>query len=101
MSPEQLLGEKLDLSWDLWALAVTAYETLAGTLPFVAVPGMDWRRAILDRNLPPLSGGLMNSATRLQAFFTKCFATDRKSRPHSAAEFLEGFEQALVPYDNT
>src|SRR5262249_901464 len=34
MSPEQLLGEDLDVLWDLWALTVIAYETLTGALPF-------------------------------------------------------------------
>ena len=34
LSPEQLLGERPEVSWDLWALAVVAYEALTGALPF-------------------------------------------------------------------
>ena len=36
MSPEQLQGEYPAVSWDLWAIAVVAYEALTGTLPFPA-----------------------------------------------------------------
>ena len=38
MSPEQIRGGAPNPSWDLWALAVVAYETLAGRHPF-AEPG--------------------------------------------------------------
>src|SRR5207245_1576068 len=36
MSPEQLIGENPAESWDLWGLAVAAYETLTGAMPFRA-----------------------------------------------------------------
>jgi serine/threonine protein kinase len=47
MSPEQLRGESPARSWDLWALAVVAYEMLAGGYPFGEVTTLEWRSAVL------------------------------------------------------
>ena len=37
MAPEQLRGEDPDPSWDLWALAVIAFEMLSGSHPFASM----------------------------------------------------------------
>jgi eukaryotic-like serine/threonine-protein kinase len=34
MSPEQLLADNPSISWDLWALAVVAFECLSGSSHF-------------------------------------------------------------------
>ena len=41
MSPEQVRGGAPHPSWDIWALAVVAYEMLAGRLPFAAATALD------------------------------------------------------------
>src|SRR5262249_52348668 len=53
MSPEQLLGGAPDVSWDLWATAVVAYEALTGNLPFPKGLLPEWRRAILAGEFAP------------------------------------------------
>jgi eukaryotic-like serine/threonine-protein kinase len=95
MSPEQLLGEQLDVQWDLWSLAVVAYEGLTGTLPFDRQSGPDWRRAILSGTFTPLDQHLENPPALWQTFFTKSFATDRNHRPRSAEEFLIQLEEGF------
>lgn len=87
MSPEQLLGESPAVSWDLWALAVVAYETLSGATPF-ADSARDWRRAILSGSFTPLKAHLTVSPAGWQTFFESCFAIDRSKRPGSVAEFF-------------
>lgn len=95
MSPEQLLGERLDVRWDLWALAVIAYETLTGAPPFSAAPGPEWRRAVLSGNFTPLTKHFDDSPETWQSFFERSFATDVARRPRSAAEFLRQVEQTF------
>ena len=94
MSPEQLLGESPDVSWDLWALAVVAYETLTGTLPFATASAGDWRRAVLAGSFTPLARHLKDPPAQWQAFFARCFATNGIERPRSAEEFLRHLETA-------
>jgi serine/threonine-protein kinase len=95
MSPEQLLGEDLDVGWDLWALSVVAYEILTGALPFAASRG-DGRKAALSGDFTPLREHLDNPPERWLSFFARCFAVDRAGRPQSAAEFLYHIEQAFL-----
>jgi tRNA A-37 threonylcarbamoyl transferase component Bud32 len=73
MSPEQLLGGSPNVQWDLWALAVVAYEILTGHLPSAAA----------------------TTAWDQHAFFARCFDTNPAKRPPSAAEFLRQLEAAL------
>ncbi len=37
MAPEQIRGERPEPSWDVWALAVIAFEMLTGSHPFAAI----------------------------------------------------------------
>jgi serine/threonine-protein kinase len=96
LSPEQLLGDPPDLTWDLWALAVVAYETLTGVLPFTITAADDWRRAVLAGSFIPLAERLEDPPAQWQAFFAECFASDQTARPRSAAEFFRRLEDALA-----
>jgi len=96
ISPEQLIGEKPALSWDLWALAVTAYETLTGALPFPTSTWDQWRQAVLAGRYTPLREHLADPPAPWQEFFARSLAADREMRPQSAAEFLRHLEQALA-----
>jgi serine/threonine protein kinase len=91
MAPEQLRGEDPDQSWDLWALAVIAFEMLCGSHPFASVPfardvrlrgpDTDPRLALLPRGFEP--------------FFARALALDRAARPESAAIFFAELERSL------
>lgn len=96
MSPEQLQGESPAVSWDLWALAVVAYEALTGALPFPAHSTEDWRPAVLSGSFTPLTEHVPNVSRRAQEFFDQSFARDRATRAQSAAEFFRRFEDALT-----
>lgn len=97
MSPEQLLGEEPAVSWDLWALAVTAYESLTGVLPFPAASREQWRHSVLAGFHMPLGEHLTDPPASCEEFFARSLATDRERRPGSAAEFLQDLERALSP----
>jgi serine/threonine-protein kinase len=94
MSPEQLLGETPAESWDVWALAVVAYEALTGALPFPTHSQSDWRHAVLAGRFTPLSEHLPDASPRLQMFFADSFAFDRTRRAQSAAELYQRLEDA-------
>jgi serine/threonine-protein kinase len=91
MAPEQLRGEDPDPSWDLWALAVIAFEMLCGSHPFASVTlGLDARMGARagDARLVHLPSGC-------EPFFARALALDRASRPASAALFLAELEESL------
>ncbi len=95
MSPEQLLGDSPDVSWDVWALTVMAYEYLAGRLPFPVESRESWRRLVLAGRHTPLTAHLADPPQRWQSFFDAAFSPDRTPRPRSAAEFFRQLEQAF------
>lgn len=38
MAPERFMGTEVSIGWDVWSLAVIAYEMLAGSRPFQGSP---------------------------------------------------------------
>jgi serine/threonine-protein kinase len=96
MSPEQLIGIRPELSWDLWALSVVAYEALTGAMPFPAGSARDWRQAILAGSFIPVTNHIPNAPRGWQTFFAACFSTDKSQRPSSSAEFIQRLEEALM-----
>jgi serine/threonine protein kinase len=85
MAPEQLRGEDVDPAWDLWALAVMAYEMLTGRYPVPAVFGAE------------AGGNQAQPPGHALAFFLHALSMNPARRPSSAAEFFDGLERALRP----
>ena len=91
MAPEQLRGEDPDPSWDLWALAVIAFEMLSGSHPFASVTsGLD-----LGLRVSATDPRLANLPSACRQFFARALAIDRTARPESPAVFLTEFERSL------
>ncbi len=95
LSPEQLLGERPAVSWDLWALAVVAYEVLTGALPFLSSGVDKWRESVLAGSHTPLTEYLPHAPAAWDEFFDRMLSTDRSRRAHSADEFFRCLQQAL------
>jgi tRNA A-37 threonylcarbamoyl transferase component Bud32 len=93
--PEQLCGETVHPGWDLWALAVVAYEMLTGARPFPGSSPMEWHRAILAGQVSPVSIHSPDAPESWQEFFDRAIALDPSCRPNSAAAFLTDLERAL------
>jgi len=94
MSPEQLRGEAPAETWDVWALAVVAFEMLTGTHPF-ACSGGGTRSVLVGGCSPvPCLDGSTLTPTAL-TFFERAFAVDCSRRPLSARQFIDEFAAAL------
>ncbi len=96
MSPEQLRGEPAAASWDLWALAVVAYEMLAGQYPFEGATMPEWHAAVMASRFTPLARHVPSAPETWQEFFARALAVEKSGRPGSAGEFLSELEKALA-----
>ncbi len=93
MSPEQIRGEAPTRSWDLWGLAVVAYEMLAGVHPFGT--SADWQRVMSENRFPPLDDNAPALTPELKEFFKRSLAIDPSQRPASARDFMLGLRAML------
>ena len=96
MAPEQAAGDIVSPGWDVWALAVIAYEMLTRSHPFrqrVSFGGGDSADAdVLARPPEPAHPRLSEPVT---AFFRRALSSERELRPADALAFLGELEQHL------
>jgi eukaryotic-like serine/threonine-protein kinase len=95
MSPEQLRGRLASPRWDLWALAVIAYEALCGCAPFAGEDSVMLQAAIMGTHFPPVTELLQEAPLRWQNFFEAAFAHDEDERPESVAMFWNQLRECL------
>jgi hypothetical protein len=92
-SPERLDRARVDRQADLWSLAVTLYEMVAGTPPYQAESTRRLESLIQSRR-PPRA--LPSSCPRgLKAIISKALAAEPERRYGSAAAFREDLELFL------
>ena len=95
MAPEQITGGDVDPSWDLWALAVIAYELLTGKHPFRGSSSSDWRGELLAARFAPLDLPESDRSTALNLFFARALALDPRSRLGRGEDFVTELARAL------
>ncbi len=93
MSPEQLRGLAPEPGWDLWALAVIAYEMVASAHPFAGA--MRTQVDFSTRRVASVRAHLGADADRWDAFFARALAPGAHDRPASARALLVAFGEAL------
>jgi serine/threonine protein kinase len=95
MSPEQLRGEKVTASSDIYSMAVTAYEMVTGRRPFnpTSAPQLlEMHRAGARVKPIDLRSDL---STEAQAIILRALSFDRLDRYQNAGEFADALARAL------
>ena len=89
MSPEQLLGDKLDQRSDLYAVGVVLYECLTARLPFQASSPISLIAKVLSET-PPAPTALNAAVTpALSALIVQLLAKRPEDRLQTAAELAQ------------
>jgi serine/threonine protein kinase len=95
MPPEQLQGlSKVDHRGDIYSLAMTMYEALAGRTPFADVDS-DYKitQMIVEGKIPSL-GKMRDMPSEIVDVVTKALRADPDKRYQSAEEMLQALEAA-------
>lgn len=93
MSPEQLLGEKLDDRSDIYAAGAVLYEMSTGRMAFADAVPTRLTNSILHR--PPASPRSLNSkvSPELERIILKCLEKDPELRYQSAKELASDLKR--------
>ena len=93
MSPEQLVGEPVELSTDLWSLAVVAYETLVGQPPFAGSNiGQLTISVTRSEYLPP--SAISDAPASIDQWFARAFHRSPGARFASANDMQRAWRSA-------
>ena len=87
MSPEQLLGQRVDHRCDVFSFAVVLCEMITGAAPFVHENRIDTMHAILHRDPRLPDGNHPDVPTDLQRILIKGLAKNPKERYQTVVEF--------------
>jgi serine/threonine-protein kinase len=87
MSPEQLAGKRIDGRSDLFSLAVTLYQLLAGRLPFEGESMAQLMYKIANEPAPDIRTVNPNLPPALSAFIARAMAKDVAARLQTGEEY--------------
>jgi serine/threonine-protein kinase len=96
MPLEVLCGAPPDSRTDLFALAVVAYECIAGVVPYVASADLEEIAAAMGHAPPSLASALSDeAASPLDAWMRRGLAPDAHLRYQTARDLAETFHDAI------
>src|SRR6202158_2991796 len=100
MAPGQTgrMNRSVDSRSDLYALGVTFYEMLTGTLPFTAADPMEWVHCHIARQPVPPDERAAGIPGALSAMAMKLLAKNAEDRYQTAAGVEADLRRCLVPW---
>ncbi|HYJ46145.1 MAG TPA: UvrD-helicase domain-containing protein, partial [Pyrinomonadaceae bacterium] len=94
MSPEQLLGQRVDLRSDIFSFGIVIYEMLTGRYPFADENRIDTMHAILHEEPPDTQQVKPMLPPDLQPLLRRALAKAPKDRYQTVRELLSDLETA-------
>ncbi|MEO6950439.1 MAG: serine/threonine-protein kinase [Polyangia bacterium] len=98
MSPELIYGKGVDRAVDLFALAVMAYEMIAGHRPWDGAAPQEVMVAVAKTPMPPITAVHASLAARIEPineFFRRALSKRKDDRPSDAASLFDGLSIAM------
>ena len=94
MSPEQILGNVVDLRSDIYSLGVTLYEMLCGTLPYDSDTESEFQiqNRIVNEPLTSFRSVNSNVSEHLENVVYKATSKDPSKRFQSCQEFIDALK---------
>src|SRR5258708_34897910 len=101
MAPEQTgrMNRSVDSRSDLYALGVTFYEMLTGTLPFTAADPMEWVHCHIARQPAPLDERVAGIPQPLSAIVMKLLAKTAEERYQTAVGVEADLRRCLAQWE--
>jgi serine/threonine protein kinase len=101
MAPEQIgrMNRSIDARSDLYALGVTLYQMLTGTLPFTAADPMEWLHCHIARQPVPPAERLPTVPEPVSAIVMKLLAKTAEERYQTAAGVEHDLRRCLAEWE--
>ena len=101
MAPEQTgrMNRSIDSRSDLYALGVTLYQTLTGSLPFTATDPMEWVHCHIARKPVPPSERLENIPAPVSAIIMRLLAKTAEDRYQTAGGVERDLRRCLAAWE--
>jgi PAS domain S-box-containing protein len=101
MAPEQTgrMNRSIDQRSDLYALGVTLYQMLTGSLPFTAADPMEWVHCHIARKPVPPSERLETVPAAVSALILKLLAKTAEERYQTAAGLERDLRRCLAAWE--
>ncbi|QCB48800.1 serine/threonine-protein kinase [Hydrogenophaga sp. PAMC20947] len=99
MSPEQLAGQRVDGRADIYALGVTLFQLLTGSLPFQADSLAALMYQIANEPAPDVRSLRPDLPAALTALLSRCLAKSPAERCANAAELASDLRALIVVSD--